>query len=255
MAQTLSNEQSLSRRQQDIAREMAFLQRVRILEWSAAALCLLAGLLWKTAFGGGWGLLILGAFLAFLTLGHEARRRESALEHADMEGMRRAKEDTARLLDEKLANDHYILNDLRLKVGREKCWIDHVVVAPSGLFVINTLNWSGKITGDTSRRCPVWTIRAPGGKERPARNPVGRVQRERRILCNWLKGTALIWERVFPVVLFAHPDAEIAVSNAERRVLTPEQAVTFINDFCFEKPVLSAEEVEKLARGLHDQTG
>lgn len=253
MAQTLTSERSLSRRQADMARELAFLKRMRILEWGGAGIAVLAGLGWKFAAGGGWGILIFGAFLVFIALGHEARRGESARELAEMEGMRGAKEDLARLLDEKLANDHFVLNDLHLKVGREKCWIDHLVVAPSGMFVLNTLNWSGKIIGDTSRQARVWKIRGADGKSRPARNPVGRVLRERRILCNWLKGTSLIWERVFPLVVLAHPQAEPAVTNAERRVLTPDQAVTFINDFCFEKPVLSGAEVEKLARGLHEQ--
>ena len=252
MAKTLTNERSLGRRQADIARELVFLKRMRILEWAGSLVCLAAGLLVKLS-GGGVHLLILGVMLVFIALGHEARRGESAKELADMEGMRGAKEDVARLLDEKLANDHFVLNDLHLKVGREKCWIDHLVVAPSGIFVLNTLNWSGKIIGDTSKQAHVWKIRSPDGKIRPARNPVGRTLRERRILCNWLKGTSLIWERVFPLVVLAHPQAEIAVTNAERRVLTPEQAVTFINDFCFEKPVLSAPEVEKLALGLNSQ--
>ena len=34
-------------------------------------------------------------------------------------------------------------------------------------------------------------------------------------------------------------------------MLTPEQAVNFINDFCFQKPVLSNAEVDKLAHGLN----
>jgi hypothetical protein len=253
MAKTLTNERSLARRQQDIARELAFLQRVRLAEWVGAALCLLAGLLWKFAFGGGWGLVILGAFFIFLTLGHEERRKESARELADMEGMRGAKEEVARLLDDKLAHDHYVLNDLHLKVGREKCWIDHLVVAPSGMFILNTFNWSGKIIGDTAKQAYTWKVRAPEGQTRPVRNPVGRALRERRILCNWLKGTNLIWERVHPLVVLAHPAAELAVTNAERRVLTPAQTIDFINGFCFETPVLSNAEVEKLANGLNAQ--
>lgn len=252
MAQTLTNERSLLRRQDAIARDLTLLKRMRAIEWAVAGICLLAGLVWKFALGGGWGLLVLGGFFLFLTLGHEERRKESARELADTEGMRGAKEQVARLLDEKLANDHYVLNDLRLKVGREKCWIDHLVVAPSGMFVINTLNWSGQIIGDTSKRAHVWKIRDANGKLRPARNPVGRVLRERRILCNWLKGTALIWENVHALVILAHPEADIQVAGAERRVLPPEQAVTLINDFCFEQPVLSGAEVEKLATGLND---
>ena len=199
--------------------------------------------------------LFLGGFLVFLALGHEARRREQLEELAETEQMRGAKEAVARMLDDKLANDHYVLNDLRLKVGREKCWIDHLVVAPSGLFVINTMNWDGKIVGDTAKQAYTWKIRSPDGKIRPARNPVGRALRERRILCNWLKGTNLIWERVFPLVVLANPNAEIQVTNAGNKVLTPEKAVTFINDFCFEKPVLSNAEVEKLAQGLNERSG
>jgi hypothetical protein len=121
-------------------------------------------------------------------------------DHAETAGMREAKGEVARLLDEKLANDHYVLNDLHLLVGREKCWIDHLVVAPSGMFVINTLNWDGRIVGDTGKQTRFWKIRTPDGKIRQARNPIGRALRERRILCNWLKGTNLIWERVFPLV-------------------------------------------------------
>ena len=253
MAQTLTNERNLLGRQTAIEQELRLLKRMRLIEWSAAALFVVVGLIWKFGLDKGFFLLFIGGALVFLALGHEARRQESLQEHADTESMRGAKEAMARLLDEKLANDHYVLNDLRLKVGREKCWIDHLVVAPSGMFVINTLNWSGKIVGDTSKQAYTWKIRSPDGKVRPARNPVGRALRERRILCNWLKGTTLIWERVFPVVVLAHPEADIQVTNAERRVLSPEKAVTFINDFCFEKPVLSNAEVEKLARGLNDQ--
>ena len=248
MAQTLTNERNLLGRQAAIERDLRLMNSFRAVEWGAAVLFLLVGIFWKPALG-------LGGVLAFLALGHEARRKEQMQEHADTQSMRGAKETVARLLDEKLANDHFVLNDIHLVVGREKCWIDHLVVAPSGMFVINTINWDGKIVGDTSKQAYTWKIRSPDGKVRPARNPVGRALRERRILCNWLKGTNLIWERVFPLIVLANPAAEIQVTNAERRVLTPEQAVTFINDFCFEKPVLSNAEVEKLARGLNTQNG
>ena len=159
MAVTLSNESSLGRRQAEIARELALFKRLRIAEWSGAVLCLAAGILIKLS-GGGVHMLVLGAILVFIALGHETRRRESEREFADAESVLGAKKDVARLLDEKLANDHFVLNDLHLKVGREKCWIDHLVVAPSGIFVLNTLNWSGKIIGDTSKQAHVWKIRS-----------------------------------------------------------------------------------------------
>ena len=252
MAQTLTNESNLRERQESIERDLRLLKRMRLVEWGAAFLFLVIGFILKgTGASAAKFILFVGGALVFLALGHEARRREQMQDQADTASIRTAKEEFARLLDEKLANDHFILNDLHLIVGREKCWIDHLVVAPSGMFVINTLNWDGKIVGDTGKQVHTWKIRSPDGKIRPARNPLGKALRERRILCNWLKGTNLIWERVFPLIVLAHPEAEIQVTNAERRVLTPAQAVTFINDFCFEKPVLSHAEVEKLAHGLN----
>lgn len=243
MAQTLTNERNLLERQEAIERDLRIMNSIRIIEWGVAVLCLVIGIFWKLALG-------IGAALAFLALGHEARRREQMKDQSETASIREAKGAVARLLDEKLANDHYVLNDLHLIVGREKCWIDHLVVAPSGMFVITTMNWDGKIVGDTGKQVYQWKILSEG-KVRPVRNPVGKAMRDRRILCNWLKGTSLIWERVFPLVVLANPNAEIQITNAERRVLTPEQAVTFINDFCFQQPVLSNAEVEKLANGLN----
>ena len=254
MAKTLTSEKNLRNRQDAIERELRLLKRMRLVEWGAAGAFIVIGLIWKFAAHGSPFPLVIGGALAFLSLGHEARRREQLQDQADTESMRGAKEEVARLLDEKLANDHYVLNDIHLKVGREKCWIDHLVVAPSGMFVLNTFNWEGQIAGDTGKRAYTWQIRSPDGKIRPVRNPIGRVLRERRILCNWLKGTNLIWEHVFSVVVLANPRAELQITNAERRVLTPEKAVEFINDFCFEKPVLSNAEVEKLALGLNPHT-
>ena len=252
MARTLTNEQNLSRRQAEYARELASLRRIRFIELSLAALFLLGGAIWKFALGGPdlWPI-VLGAALLFIAVGQAVRQRETADEASDSEEVRVLKKKIADLLDEKLANDHYILNDLRLQVGREKCWIDHLVVAPSGMFVVNTVAWDGEIFGDPSKKAYEWKIRTADGRVRPARNPVGRALRERRILCNWLKGTNLVWERVFPVVVFANPEAKLNLASTRDRLMTPEQLVNFINDFCFEKPVLSNSEVEKLANGLN----
>ena len=256
MARTLTNEQNLARRQAEYQREIRALRLWRFLEIALGVLFLAGGAVWKFAMArpdaSTWPMW-LGGILLFLALGQAVRQRETAGEAADNDEVRALKKSIADLLDEKLANDHYILNDLRLQVGREKCWIDHLVVAPSGMFVVNTCAWAGEIFGDPSKKAYEWKIRTPDGRVRPARNPVGRALRERRILCNWLKGTNLVWERVFPVVVFAHPDAKLNLRTTRDRLMTPDQLVTFINDFCFEKPALSNAEVEKLANGLNQQ--
>jgi hypothetical protein len=58
----------------------------------------------------------------------------------------------AKLLTGKLNDDYYILNDLYLHNGGGD--IDHIVLGPNGVFVLETKNWSGRIScnGDKWQR-------------------------------------------------------------------------------------------------------
>jgi hypothetical protein len=49
-----------------------------------------------------------------------------------------------KLLESKLSDDYILLNDLYLRGGGGD--IDHIVLAPNGVFVLETKNWSGEIT-------------------------------------------------------------------------------------------------------------
>lgn len=55
------------------------------------------------------------------------------------------------LLSSKLSDDYFLINDLYLHGGGD---IDHVVLGPGGVFVLETKNWSGDITcnGDEWQR-------------------------------------------------------------------------------------------------------
>jgi hypothetical protein len=57
----------------------------------------------------------------------------------------------AKLLSGKLSDDYFLINDLYLYNGGD---IDHIVLGPSGIFVLETKNWSGDITcnGDVWQR-------------------------------------------------------------------------------------------------------
>ena len=58
----------------------------------------------------------------------------------------------AKLSSSKLSDDYLLINDLYLHNGGGD--IDHVVLGPSGIFVLETKNWSGDITcnGDEWQR-------------------------------------------------------------------------------------------------------
>lgn len=57
-----------------------------------------------------------------------------------------------KLLNNKLNDDYYLINDLYLRNGGGD--IDHVVLGPNGVFILETKNWSGNIicNGDSWQR-------------------------------------------------------------------------------------------------------
>jgi hypothetical protein len=58
----------------------------------------------------------------------------------------------AKLLSSSLSDDYYLINDLYLRAGGGD--IDHIVLAPSGVYVLETKNWSGRVScnGDEWQR-------------------------------------------------------------------------------------------------------
>ena len=65
----------------------------------------------------------------------------------------------AKFLSSRLSDDYFLINDLYLHNGGGD--IDHVVLAPSGVFVLETKNWSGDITcnGDIGKELESATSR------------------------------------------------------------------------------------------------
>ena len=74
--------------------------------------------------------------------------RKYRIYNAGWEGEKRV----AKLLSSKLSDDYFLINDLNLHNSGGD--IDHLVLAPSGVFVLETKNWSGDITcnGDIWQR-------------------------------------------------------------------------------------------------------
>ncbi len=74
----------------------------------------------------------------------------------------------AKLLSNSLSDDYYLINDLYLREGGGD--IDHIVLSPSGVFVLETKNWNGSISvsGDEWHR---------GGKHDSSSSPSRQVNR------------------------------------------------------------------------------
>jgi len=134
--------------------------------WPLAPICLAAGYLLRAALPvpalsatqAGFLFLALAVVLA-LFIGWSARRLRSFLKGAEGE------EKVARVLSF-LPTNHTVFNDLELE--EQGADFDHIVVAPAGIFVIETKNWSGDITfengqvlynGQTPSRSPLKQVK------------------------------------------------------------------------------------------------
>lgn len=247
MAKILRSESSLLRRQLAIGRELGLRKITRLAVWGAA----LALFLWGAATSirnqtlGG---VLVGAFPLVLAVGYEIRLREIAVESRNIEGGRRGEQKMADLLAEQLADDHVILNDLELRVAHERSQIDHLVLAPSGIYVIESKFWAGQLSGDI--RDAQWTQRKSNGSTRSVKSPVQQVERQRRIFITLL-AAQVPEDRIHALAVFTHPASELRIAGAKDRVFRTADAIRFINDRCFDPPVLTSAEVMELAERIN----
>ena len=60
----------------------------------------------------------------------------------------------AEILETQLSDEYHVFHDVRFP-GR-KSNIDHIVVGPSGVFILNTKNWRGTVGWDTEGKTLLW---------------------------------------------------------------------------------------------------
>ena len=247
MAKILRSETSLLQRQLAIGRELSRGGAVRILAWTlalvAAALLGAHSLLTHTFHGA-----IFGALALIFAVGYEVHLREIAVESRNLEGGRRGERKMAERLAEQLADDHVILNDLELRVAHERAQIDHLVIAPSGLYVIESKFWAGTLSGDV--RDAQWTQKKSNGAVRQVKSPVQQCERQRRMFITLL-ASKVPEDRIHALAVFTHPAVKLQIANAQGRAFLVRDAIRFINDRCFEPPVLTPAEALELAERIN----
>ena len=75
------------------------------------------------------------------------------------------------VIGETIENEQYVINDLILSNNGSSSQIDHVVINPRGVFVIETKNYSGEIYGSENQR--EWTqVLAYGKVKNKVYNPI-----------------------------------------------------------------------------------
>ncbi|MGD9611441.1 MAG: nuclease-related domain-containing protein [Kiritimatiellia bacterium] len=246
MAKILRNETSLRRRQEAIRRELGRRQIVRFGVWGLV-LAVAAWGIAATIRSGSFAGIAVGGAAAVLGVGYEIHLREIEKEIRNIEGGRRGEQKMANVLAEQLADDHVVLNDLEFRVAHERAQIDHLVIAPSGIYVIESKYWAGILSGDAGDA--QWKQQKSNGAVRHVKSPIQQCERQRRMFITLL-AARVPEDRIHALAVFTHPAAQLRISNAQDRAFLVRDAIRFINDRCFDPPVLAPAEVLELAERI-----
>lgn len=152
----------------------------------------------------------------------------------------RGEDDTQNLLAS-LPEDYYVLGDLQLQVGSERSQVDHVVVGPTGVFVIESKNHNGYIEGNENDHDVIQhkTGRKGGQYKKKMYNPVKQVGTHvYRVSEVFRREQIPVWVR--GLVFFSNPAAKINIRTEKIPVFSMEDQGSSLLHF------LRAKKQEKL---------
>lgn len=228
MAHILSEETSLTRRKNSLQSESGALGIVIKIEALIAALLLIAGGAIILS-GGRRTLFWCGVAAAFICVGHFMKMRDNRTEVKKAEAGLKGEANVSAALAQLLDNKHYIFNDVLVKVGRKSAQIDHLIVSPRGIFILETKNWRGRIVGcDEDERWKQY--KEPGADPILISSPVTQSRRHREVLEGALRRAGIDWPDIIPLVVFM-PRTELDVAWTVTPVLHPEDAAGYVRAF------------------------
>ncbi len=242
MARVLTDESTLTLKQKALLKETDTLSRLVRIEAVLAVFLLVSGVVlyfWRGQAGVFW----LGAAATIFFAGHFMKIRQNRLEEKRVQAGLRGETQVTRALAEKLDNTHYVLNDITVRMGRQSAQIDHLVVSPRGLCVIETKNWRGHLEG--GEQDDRWTqTRKPGDHPVRVSNPLRQVRRHIEFLSGALRRGGLDWPDLYGILVFTSPYTTFTVNTDAIPVMKPHDAVAYIANKETER-TYSEEEISK----------
>jgi Nuclease-related domain len=152
----------------------------------------------------------------------------------------------AKLLGSKLNDDYYLLNDLYLSGGGGD--IDHIVLGPNGVFVLETKNWSGNIScnGDEWQRA---------GKQSFSGSPSRQVKRNAAKIKQIIENSPTLRQSgivVEGIVVLTNSHAALHINNPTVPILNLSKLPSYITAYRNVRS-LSIEQLEAIIKEIVKQ--
>jgi len=226
MAYVLKEEHNLSKWLNSLSRESAALKYVMYSEATLAVLFIITGVIVLIT-NGTYGFLIGAGILTFFAAGHWLKQYENYKNSGFIKHGRDGEIRNSDRLERGLDENYYIINDVDLAFGKKKSQIDHIVLGPNGIFVIETKNWRGKLIGNETDS--VWTQIKEDKNGNTIKiklgNPIVQNLRHVQTLNSLLEANGIICDDILSVVVVNNENRDI---NSITPVLSPNEMVEYI---------------------------
>ncbi len=251
MARVLKSETSLSTKHTGLVQEIRLLHSLRWVLLVAGIVLLALGVavwLWK----GNALLIMAGGALLFVWLGHFVKSREDQLEASQVGVGIQGEQGVTNRLAEELDDSYLILNDVSVRYERQKAQVDHLVIGPKGIFVLETKNWSGHIEGDERARQWLFYPTHAADRQPPKKffNPVWQCRRQVKFVDRFLRSVGQDWPDIRPVVIMYSPHADWEIQNQTTEILYLSEVSEFILKSSARRGEYTAQEIETAAQLL-----
>lgn len=193
----------------------------------------------------------LAASLAALAIGHTLKARDRRTEAGRVAAGRKGERQVSARLA-KLPDDAIVLNDVHVMAGSRSAQIDHMVISPKGIFVLESKRWRGRIEGD--ERAAIWRQVRPDGRHVKLHNPVRQSQRHAEMLQAHLRSRGLERLDVRALLVSSIPGTRFSIAHRTVPIFEPDEVVRHIETVVPERP-LTREEIEAVLAALDIRSG
>jgi hypothetical protein len=227
MAIVIKEEHNLSNWLASLTRETGVLRIVMIVEVALAVLLLGAGII-ILLLNGSKAVLILAGVFVFLAAGHWMKLFENYKTSRNVNAGRKGEIRISDAFEKGLDDNHYIINDIDLRFGRIKAQIDHLILGPRGIFVIETKSWAGHLSGNETDYTWVQTKIDKKGKEVriELKSPIIQNLRHVTTAESLLRASGIDWPDVYSVIVLTRRSTEFDIDSVTP-VLRPADAVDY----------------------------